>query len=153
MNSKDIPMIPDRKKGLPLVYGDTPTFLGCESVDLNNIKQPIDLIFSGVPWEGTITWGTYSGCELAPKTIRHASARYGGFLPEYEINIFDHLTLGDIGDCLVNPNNVEETMNNVYLLSCLYNKGHPQKGNGHGDGRGDQNRPEGDAAFVCYHLQ
>lgn len=117
MNSKDIPMVANRKKGLPLVYGDTPTFLGCELVDLNNMKKPKDIIFSGVPWEGTITWGTYSGCELAPKTIRHASARYGGFLPEYDINVFDYLTMGDIGDCIVNPNDVEETMRNVYQFS------------------------------------
>jgi hypothetical protein len=26
-----------------------------------------------------------------PKVFRHAAARYGGFLPEYEMDLFDHL--------------------------------------------------------------
>jgi agmatinase len=72
-----------------------------------------DIVVGGVPWEGTITWGSFTGCELAPRTIRHAAARYGGFLPEYDIDIFDHLKIADIGDLVVNPNDPRDTMENV----------------------------------------
>src|SRR3989304_4619039 len=53
----------------------------------------------------------------APRTIRHAAARYGGYLPEYEIDAFDHLRMGDIGDVTVNPNDPEETMAKVFQVS------------------------------------
>lgn len=114
MNSKDIPMVPNRKASLPRVYGDTPSFLGVPVLDRKNLQPGCDVIVAGVPWEGTVTWGSFSSCELAPRSIRHASARYGGFLPEYEIDLFDHLKLGDMGDVSVNPNDPTETMENVH---------------------------------------
>ncbi|MBU5635766.1 agmatinase family protein [Geomonas sp. Red69] len=114
MNSKEIPMVPNRKASLPRVYGDTPSFLGVPVIDARNLPAGCDVIVAGVPWEGTVTWGSFSSCELAPRSIRHASARYGGFLPEYEIDLFDHLQLGDMGDIPVNPNDPAETMANVH---------------------------------------
>ena len=114
MNEKNnIPMVPGRMSRLPLVYGNTPSFLGVDVLSQNLLKKGYDVIVAGVPWEGTITWGSYAGCELAPRAIRHSSARYGGFLPEYEIDLFDHLNIGDAGDVVVNPNDPAETMNNV----------------------------------------
>lgn len=114
MNRKEIPMVPNRKASLPRVYGDTPSFLGVPVLDARNLSAGCDVIIAGVPWEGTVTWGSFSSCELAPRSIRHASARYGGFLPEYEIDLFDHLQLGDMGDIPVNPNDPAETMGNVH---------------------------------------
>jgi agmatinase len=67
----------------------------------------------GVPWEGTITWGSYSGCELSPKTIRHAAARYGGYLPEIDLDFFDHLRVADAGDVTVVPGNEIATMQSI----------------------------------------
>lgn len=116
MNSKDIPMVPNRKASLPRVYGNTPSFLGTEVMNPKSIENGYDVIFVGVPWEGTVTWGAFTGCELAPRTIRHSSARYGGFLPEYEVNLFDYLKLADIGDITVYPNDPRETMKNVYRV-------------------------------------
>jgi agmatinase len=113
MNRTDIPMVFGRKAGMPRVYGDTPTFLGVPKLELNELPSGLDAIVVGVPWEGTITWGTFTGCEFAPRTIRHCAARYGGFLPEYEIDLFDHLSLGDAGDIAVDPNSATETMSRV----------------------------------------
>lgn len=111
---KDIPMVSGRKASMPVVYGDTPSFLGVDVLKPESFPNDSDVIFAGVPWEGTITWGSYTGCEFAPRTIRHASARYGGFLPEYEIDLFDYLKIGDIGDVTINPNNPKETMASVF---------------------------------------
>lgn len=118
MNDKKIPMVPGRKSSLPVVYGDTPSFLGADVVKPVDAGGRYDVLVGGVPWEGTITWGTYTGCELAPRSIRHAAARYGGFLPEYDIDLFDHLKLGDVGDLAVNPNDPAETMERVYRTGC-----------------------------------
>jgi guanidinopropionase len=114
MRATDIPMVAGRKASLPKVYGDTPSFLGTPVLDAKALAGGYDVIVAGVPWEGTVTWGTFSGCELSPKTIRHASARYGGFLPEYEMDLFDYLKVGDIGDVPVNPNDEQDTMKNIY---------------------------------------
>jgi agmatinase len=112
---RELPMVPGRKAALPRVYGDTPTFLGVPQLDLRSPPaEPPDVVFVGVPWEGTVTWGSFSGCELAPRTIRHASARYGGFLPDYDIDVFDHLRLADAGDVAVDPNSPERTMESVF---------------------------------------
>jgi guanidinopropionase len=120
-NTKDIPMVPNRKSMLPVVYGDTPSFLGVDVLDQRSLPKGYDAIVAGVPWEGTITWGSFSGCEHAPRTVRHASARYGGFLPEYEINLFDYLQIGDIGDTTVNTSDPADTMKNVYeTMNAIY---------------------------------
>ncbi len=117
MNQLDIPMVPRRKETLPIVYGDTPSFLGVPVLDAESQQKDLDVIFMGVPWEGTITWGSFTGCELAPRVIRHAAARYGGFLPEYELNLFDYLNLADIGDISVSPNTPAETMKNIFTAA------------------------------------
>jgi guanidinopropionase len=114
MEQKDIPMVAGRKSSLPKIYGDTPSFIGCPIITKESMKD-VDVAIFGVPWEGTITWGSYSGCELAPKTIRHAAARYGGFLPEYGINLFDYLTIGDFGDVNISPSDPAETMERVRM--------------------------------------
>jgi len=120
-NKKDIPMVPNRKASMPVVYGDTPSFLGVDVVDPRSLEKGYDVIVAGVPWEGTITWGSFSGCEHAPRTIRHATARYGGFLPEYEIDVFDYLKIGDMGDTTVTTSDPVETMKNVYeAMNAIY---------------------------------
>jgi agmatinase len=114
---KRVPMIASRKASLPIVYGDTPSFLGVPAIKASKIRPQYDVIFAGVPWEGSVTWGSYSGCELAPRAIRHASARYGGFLPERGIDIFDHLEIGDMGDIAVFPGDPQATMKNVHRMA------------------------------------
>jgi len=118
MNDKQIPMVAGRKAALPLIYGDTPSFLGGTIVNQDEIPSGFDIVVAGVPWEGTVTWGSFSGCELAPKSIRHAAARYGGFLPEYEIDLFDHFTLADAGDITVYAGDAERTMRSVREFAC-----------------------------------
>jgi agmatinase len=125
VSARDLPMVPGRKAALPRVYGDTPTFLGVPTLDLRAPPpEPPDVVVVGVPWEGTVTWGSFSGCELAPRTIRHASARYGGFLPDYDIDLFDHLRLADAGDVAVDPNSPARTMESVFeTMDRVYAQG------------------------------
>jgi agmatinase len=101
-------------KNRPIIYGTTPTLFGGEVVKKIDDFAGKDVIALGVPWEGAVTWGSYTGCELAPKTIRQASARYTGYLPELEdIDVFSHLTLGDYGDVDVVPADTIETYRRI----------------------------------------
>ena len=104
------PMDPRSRAQLPTLFGDLPTMLGGEPVDLSREGAGPEIVFLGVPWEGTLTWGGYSACELATKTVRHASARYGAYLPEYGVDAARHLNWGDAGDVAVTPGDPEATM-------------------------------------------
>jgi agmatinase len=98
------------------IYGNTPPFLGAKNLVHGNDTsyEDIDAIVYGVPWEGAVTWGDYTGCELGPKVMRLASGRYSGYLPELDhIDVFEHMKLGDIGDVDVVPADVEETMKRI----------------------------------------
>src|SRR5690606_9876407 len=66
------------------LYGNTPCFLGAENVSKSKNLSGVDAVVYGVPWEGAVTWGDYTGCELGPKVIRLCSARYSGYLPELD---------------------------------------------------------------------
>ncbi|TVP85448.1 MAG: agmatinase [Alkalicoccus sp.] len=85
----------------------------------------MDVIVYGVPWEGAVTWGDYTGCELGPKVIRLCSARYSGYLPELDhIDVFSHLKMGDKGDVAVTPAEPEETMEKINAFSSsIWNGG------------------------------
>jgi len=81
----------------PEVYSGVPTFLGVSGITADEIGDR-DVVIMGAPWEGVCTTGAFTGTELAVKSIRTASLRYGGYLPEFDFDFFDVLKLGDLGD-------------------------------------------------------
>lgn len=105
MENKPICYVPDRV--IPEIYSGVPTFLGLPKIEKKEDIAKSDVIITGVPWEGVCTYGGFSGCELSPKTIRAASVRYGGYMPDYDLDIFDHLSGADYGDCAVQNGNYE----------------------------------------------
>ena len=58
----------------------------------------MDAVVTGVPWEGGCTIGGYSSCTEGPKAIRSVSIRYTGYLPDFDLDAFDYLKVGDFGD-------------------------------------------------------
>lgn len=98
-----------------MIYGNTPCFLGGKKVSLgDDSTKDRDILIYGVPWEGSVTWGNYTGCELGPKVIRLNSARYSGYLPELNhIDVKEHYTFGDLGDVDVVPADTRETMERI----------------------------------------
>jgi arginase family enzyme len=101
------------------IYGNTPCFLQGENLVAEPQKEKeMDIIVYGVPWEGAVTWGDYTGCELGPKVMRLSSGRYSGYLPELDhLDVFSYLTLGDKGDVAVTPADPEETMKKIRSFS------------------------------------
>jgi agmatinase len=108
---------PVQKYFIPLLYDQVPSFLKSDVVQEKEKLKEYDFAVIGVPWEGRLTWsgysGGYSGCELAPRKIRMASARYNGFIPEIGFDFFDVLNLCDWGDVSVVLGDTIETFNRV----------------------------------------
>ncbi len=104
-------MTPVDWRNLNTVYGNIPTFLGAKPVRSPQALAGLDAVIAGLPWEGTNTWGSYSGCEQTPKAVRMVSLRYGtGYIPEYDIEVMTRLSVGDCGDFATFPNDVEKTI-------------------------------------------
>lgn len=97
------------------LYGNTPCFMGGEKASLgDDSANDSDVLIYGVPWEGSVTWGDYTGCELGPKVIRLNSARYSGYLPELNhMDVLSHYKIGDLGDVDVVPADTIETMRRI----------------------------------------
>ena len=111
MKKKPTSFVPGVKH--PEIYSGTPSFMGLPVItDKKNIKD-YDFVIMGAPWEGVVTWGSFSGCELGPKAIRNASIRYGGYLPEIGFDLFDYMTAGDYGDAGIFPGDIEKTLNHI----------------------------------------
>lgn len=97
----------------PEIYSGTPTFLGLPKINAKEELGNYDVIFMGAPWEGVCTYGSYSGCELSPKSIRNSSIRYGGYLPELDLDVFDYISGADYGDTSVDNSSIEKSLGNI----------------------------------------
>ena len=112
MKDKPTCYIPERV--IPEIYHGIPTFMGLPKIERKEDLKNFDVVVSGIPFEGVCTWGGFSGTELQPKTVRCASARYGGYLPEFDVDVFDTLTGGDFGDVATKNGDIEGTFDNIY---------------------------------------
>lgn len=106
------PVCYDVRGDIPEVYSGVPTFLGLPYVTEDEMAGQ-DVIIMGAPWEGICTMGAYTGCELATKTIRSASIRYGGYLPEFDYDAFDYISAGDCGDAAHFPGDCAATFASI----------------------------------------
>lgn len=113
MDNKPICYVPGKVS--PEVYSGVPTFVGIPKISQAEELSDYDVVVFGMPWEGSCTTGTWTGCELGPKAIRSASVRYGGFLPDQGYDCFDYLKVGDFGDAGVFPGDPERTFYTIKL--------------------------------------
>lgn len=98
---------------VPEVFSGVPSFLGLPVVKEKAELAKYDFVVMGAPWEGVCTYGGFTGTENATKTIRKCSERYGGYLPEFEFDIFDHFTGADYGDAAVKNGDIGFTYESV----------------------------------------
>lgn len=91
------------------LYSGVPSFLNLPVLEDRAELQGMDVAVMGIPWEGGCTIGGYSSCTESPKSIRSASVRYTGFLPDFGIDAFDYLKAGDYGDVPVQNGSYEFT--------------------------------------------
>lgn len=111
MENKPICYVPGRK--IPEVFSGVPTFLGLPKINNEEDLEKSDIVVMGVPWEGVCTYGGFTSCEVSTKNIRQASVRYGGYLPDYDLDVFDYFTGGDFGDCAIENGNYDFSFKSI----------------------------------------
>ena len=95
------------------IYSGVPTFLNLPVLENKQDLAQMDVAVMGVPWEGGCTIGGYSSCTDGPKSIRSASIRYTGYLPDFDLDCFSQLKAGDYGDIAVQNGNYEFTFDEI----------------------------------------
>lgn len=95
------------------IYSGVPSFLNLPVLESKEDLKKVEVAVLGIPWEGGCTIGGYSSCTEGPKSIRSASIRYTGYLPDFDIDSFAHLTAGDYGDVPVQNGNYEFTFGQI----------------------------------------
>lgn len=90
---------------LPRFYGSVATLFGSPRAKTAAELQGADLAFLGVPWSAPVpdsrmgaAGANYVGTNLTPQMFRTNSLKYGGYLPELDIDVFEHYRLVDYGD-------------------------------------------------------
>lgn len=90
---------------LPRHYGSVPTLFGAPPARSVDDLTGADIAFLGVPWQAPVpdsrigaAGSNYFGTNLTPSTFRTNSVKYGGYLPELDIDVFERLRLVDYGD-------------------------------------------------------
>ena len=95
------------------IYSGVPSFLNLPVLENKEDLAQMDVAVMGVPWEGGCTIGGYSSCTDGPKSIRSASIRYTGYLPDFDLDCFSQLKAGDYGDIAVQNGNYEFTFGEI----------------------------------------
>jgi len=102
----------------PLHYGSVPTLFGAPPAEKPGDLSGIDVAYLGIPWSAPPSAGRsasiaqFAGTSLTPDAMRTNSIKYGGYLPELELNVFEHLKVADYGNVDVSFD-IQTTWNNV----------------------------------------
>jgi agmatinase len=84
------------------LYGSTPTFFRKPLKRPGESLKGADVAFMGIPWRAPNPEGrssiNYEGSLLTPTYFRINSSSFGGFLPELDLDVFEHLDMVDLGD-------------------------------------------------------
>ncbi len=113
------PSDPVMRMLVPRLYGSTPTLFGAPLAETPADLRGADAAFLGVPWRaptpdsrvGRAT-ANYEGTLLTPAQFRTNSLKYGGYLPELDVDVFEHLKIVDRGDAEI-VRDMAQTLRNV----------------------------------------
>lgn len=103
---------------VPMIESDMPTFMGVpHAFDAEDLIG-IDVAIIGAPY--VASWGPYSGVSkdewiASPKRVRQQSVKYwSGYLQEFDMDVFDHLKICDLGDADIPPEVIDNpTVKNI----------------------------------------
>ncbi len=101
------------RREFPLVAPETPSFMSRPVARTPDELEGADVVIIGAPYVAAEN-GQYAGVAMeewieAPKRVRQQSARYpGGYIQDFDLELFDHITMVDYGDAAIPP----DVMNN-----------------------------------------
>jgi len=101
----------------PLVREGCPSFLGVPVARTKEELKGADAAIIGIPYERPATPGRppgqWTGYRHGPEHARKFSLRYAGYLPELDVDVFEHARLVDYGDAEVWGVDVNQAVENV----------------------------------------
>jgi len=99
------PLDPVMEMHVPRLYGSTPTLFGAPLAEDATQLGDADVAFIGIPWRAPTpdsragsAGANFESTLLTPGFFRTSSMRYGGYLPELDVDVFDVFRLADFGD-------------------------------------------------------
>ena len=99
------PSDPILEMKIPRVYGSTPTLFGSPFASSTEILKEGNIAFLGIPWRAPTpdtrigrSGANYEGTLLTPSAFRASAIKYGGYLPELDVDVFDQFHFVDRGD-------------------------------------------------------
>src|SRR5207237_853738 len=102
------PVDPVSEMLVPRHYGSVPTLFAAPKARKLDDLAGADLAFLGIPWSAPVpdsrvgaASANYIGTTQTPSAFRTSSLKYGGYLPELDVDVFEHYRLVDYGDCQV----------------------------------------------------
>jgi arginase family enzyme len=126
------PSDPILEMQVPRVYGSTPTIFGAPLAEEASDLQDADIAFLGIPWRAPTpdtrmgrAGANYEGTLLTPSMFRSNSLKYGGYLPELDLDVFEHFTFVDCGDLEISSDmasllgSVEAEINAILDAGCF----------------------------------
>ncbi|MDQ6674324.1 MAG: arginase family protein [Chloroflexota bacterium] len=118
------PTAPVSQPLVPRLYGGIPTVYGAPLAESIDDLRAADLAFVGIPWSAPspdsragAASAAFAGTQLTPGIFRQNSLKYGGYLPELEVDVFERLKLVDYGDVSVG-NDVNVALEEAYRVTC-----------------------------------
>ena len=109
---------------VPRLYGGIPTLYGAPLAESPADLRGADLACVGIPWSAPspdsrpgVAAAAFAGTQLTPGIFRQNSLKYGGYLPELEVDVFEHLKLVDYGDVSVG-NDVNVALEEAYRVTA-----------------------------------
>jgi agmatinase len=108
-------------KQFPLIERDMPTFLGCPHATRREELEGADVVIIGSPyfasWEESWAGVSREDWLAAPKRVRQQSARYTGYLQEFDVELKKELRIVDYGDAEFPPEAANTLTADVVLRS------------------------------------
>lgn len=102
---------------IPLVRDGVPSFLGVPVARMAGDLRGADVALVGIPSGAQASPGRrpdhWSDYGRAPADARRFSLRYGGYLPELDLDVFEHAKLVDYGDAEIVPDDVPQSLRDV----------------------------------------
>ncbi len=95
-------------------FADIATFFRLPVV--KNLKK-LDYCICGIPWDGGTT--NRAGARHGPREVRNASSLVRFYHPLSQISPYDKYNIADIGDCPVNPADLQDSLRKI---EKFYNK-------------------------------
>jgi agmatinase len=87
---------------IPVLRAGVPSFLGVPIAGSPRGLAGADAAIIGIPYDRPATAGRppdqWSGYRRAPDDVRRFSLRYAGYIPELDLDAFEHVRLVDYGD-------------------------------------------------------